>query len=155
MRIERGLVFTGKYFTGRIEVLFVDEYNDILRVGLQKQNGTHLSNWNEEWNLEHTKIGFVHGDYFFDEEIEMDKKYKLLTHILAVPSSHTEAVPFCKLNDNDFFYEPWSNGTAKYKKVNKSKAKCIGLTSEQSIHVLGKEEFYNPNTKCIVFPNDT
>ncbi len=67
--MEIGTIFTGKHFKGRVEVLGIDEANNILRVSLTKPNisngkTTSFSNWNEDWNLKHTKVGFEQGEYF-------------------------------------------------------------------------------------------
>ena len=68
-QLKAGMTFTGtpQCFTGRIEVLQVDEANNTLRVSLTKKNDTLVSNWNEDWNLQHTIWGFERGDYFFKE----------------------------------------------------------------------------------------
>jgi hypothetical protein len=66
MELKVGMTFTGseQCFTGRVEVLEIDEPNNRLRVGLTKKNETFVSNWNEDWNLQHTIWGFERGDYF-------------------------------------------------------------------------------------------
>jgi len=66
MELKVGMTFTGneQCFTGRVEVLEIDEPNNRLRVGLTKKNDTFTSNWNEDWNLQHTIWGFERGDYF-------------------------------------------------------------------------------------------
>jgi len=66
MELKVGMTFTGskQCFTGRVEVLKIDEPNNRLRVGLTKKNETFNSNWNEDWNLQHTIWGFERGDYF-------------------------------------------------------------------------------------------
>lgn len=66
MELKVGMTFTGseQCFTGRVEVLEIDEPNNRLRVGLTKKNDTFNSNWNEDWNLQHTIWGFERGDYF-------------------------------------------------------------------------------------------
>lgn len=57
MDLEIGLVFTGKWFTGKIEVLEVKEQTNELKV--------HLNNsWGETWNLAHTRQGIINRDYF-------------------------------------------------------------------------------------------
>jgi len=63
MKIEKGLVFTGKHFTGRVEVLSVDEKENTIKVDLKTQAGTAVVNWSEDWNLEHTQWGFEGGVY--------------------------------------------------------------------------------------------
>lgn len=66
MELKVGMTFTGseQCFTGRVEVLEIDEPNNRLRVDLTKKNDTFNSNWNEDWNLQHTIWGFERGDYF-------------------------------------------------------------------------------------------
>ena len=56
--IKKGDVFTGKWFTGRVEVEAIE--NNDLHVTLTKDGTT----WTEVWNLEHTIAGFQRGDYF-------------------------------------------------------------------------------------------
>ena len=73
MVIQKGAIFTGKWFTGKIEVTKIEGNN--LFVSLQKKHETHISNWNEIWNLEHTESGFDRGDYFPISESEL-AKYK-------------------------------------------------------------------------------
>lgn len=66
MELKVGMTFTGseQCFTGRVEVLEIDEPNNRLRVSLTKKNDTFTSNWNEDWNLQHTIWGLECGDYF-------------------------------------------------------------------------------------------
>lgn len=66
VELKVGMTFTGNKncFTGRIEVLEIDEPNNRLRVGLTKDNGTFFSNWNEDWDLKITRIGFQIGEYY-------------------------------------------------------------------------------------------
>lgn len=71
MNLEVGSIFTGKWFTGKVEVTKIEE-ND-LHVSLQKKQETFTSNWNEVWNYEHTKIGFRRGDYFPMSENELNQ----------------------------------------------------------------------------------
>ena len=60
--LKKGLVFTGKYFTGRVEVLDLDDSKEEgLHVHLTNENGY---TWEENWNQEHTIVGFERGDYF-------------------------------------------------------------------------------------------
>lgn len=72
MQINKGLVFSGNYFTGRVEVMDVDEKNTILNVHLTKEyqgkEGIRHSQWSEEWNLTHTQTGFTQGEYFKKSE---------------------------------------------------------------------------------------
>lgn len=67
MLIQPGLIFTGLYFTGRVEVISVDEPNNILFVNLTMKYETHTSNWSEEWNLQHVLWGFDKGEYFIKD----------------------------------------------------------------------------------------
>ncbi|NOU19409.1 MAG: hypothetical protein HOO91_17775 [Bacteroidales bacterium] len=69
MKLTIGMTFTGneQCFTGRVEVLEIDELNNRLRVGLTVKHETFFSNWNEDWNLEHTIFGFENGSYFVKE----------------------------------------------------------------------------------------
>ena len=67
--MEIGMIFTGTYFTGRVEVLGIDEANNKLRVALTKplregEKDSGFSNWNEDWDFQHTKLGFDKGEYF-------------------------------------------------------------------------------------------
>jgi hypothetical protein len=66
MELKVGMTFTSseECFNGRVEVLEIDEPNNRLRVSLTKKNDTFNSNWNEDWNLQHTIWGFERGDYF-------------------------------------------------------------------------------------------
>jgi hypothetical protein len=72
MKIKKGLVFSGNYFKGRVEVMEVDEKNNILKVHLTKdyqgKEGIRHSQWSEEWNLVHTQTGFTQGEYFKKSE---------------------------------------------------------------------------------------
>lgn len=66
------MIFTGIYFTGRVEVLGIDEANNKLRVSLTKpiregEKDSGFSQWNEDWSLQHTIWGFDTGDYFFKD----------------------------------------------------------------------------------------
>lgn len=67
-----GMIFTGKYFTGRVEVLEMDEKCNSLQVSLTMpvlENGeiTEFTEWCEEWDLQHSVNGFEVGDYFVKE----------------------------------------------------------------------------------------
>ena len=79
MEFNIGMTFTGSEycFTGKVEVLEVDEPNNILKVKLSAtvngKNGIINLNWDEDWNLQHVIWGFERGDYFikqFDDSIE-------------------------------------------------------------------------------------
>lgn len=79
MEFNIGMIFTGSEhcFTGKVEVLEVDEPNNILKVKLSAtgngKNGIINLNWDEDWNLQHVIWGFERGDYFikqFDDSIE-------------------------------------------------------------------------------------
>jgi hypothetical protein len=69
MKLKVGLTFTGAVlcFTGRIEVLEIDEPNNRLRVGLTKNNGTFFSNWNEDWDLQVVLWGFELDTYYIKD----------------------------------------------------------------------------------------
>lgn len=71
MNLEVGSVFTGRWFTGRVEVTKIEE--NALHVSLQQKHETYISNWNEVWNLDHTKIGFNRGDYFPMSESQLEQ----------------------------------------------------------------------------------
>lgn len=75
MELKVGMTFTGseQCFTGRVEVLEIDEPNNRLRVSLTKKNDTFTSNWNEDWNLQHTIWGLERGDYFVKNFIDYPK----------------------------------------------------------------------------------
>ena len=66
MRIAQGVIFSGKYFTGKVEVLEVKEDSNEVEVQLwHKQYPTGDDSWwFETWNLQHTKWGFERGEYF-------------------------------------------------------------------------------------------
>lgn len=68
MEITKDLVFTGKWFTGKVLVQEVLEDSNELKVRLQSElNATDDDYWwFETWNLEHTRIGFKRGDYFLN-----------------------------------------------------------------------------------------
>ena len=61
--LQKGDVFSGKYFQGRIEVESVSEETNELFVDL-RLNEKNM-NWTETWNLQHTLWGLECGDYFF------------------------------------------------------------------------------------------
>ena len=78
--MEIGMIFTGTYFTGRIEVLGIDEANNKLRVALTKplregEKDSGFSNWNEDWDLQHTKWGFDRGEYFIKNFLDYPPTY--------------------------------------------------------------------------------
>lgn len=63
--MKQGYTFTSTYFTGRVEVIEATEATNQLKVHLtQKRGENEFSQWEENWNLGHTIIGFSHGDYF-------------------------------------------------------------------------------------------
>jgi len=74
MELKVGTTFTGNVhcFTGRVEVLEIDEPNNRLRVGLTKNNGTFFSNWNEDWDLQITLIGLKHREYYIKDFTNSD-----------------------------------------------------------------------------------
>jgi hypothetical protein len=59
VKLTEGLIFTGKHFEGTIQIESIDEAANILNVKLTKE----VSFWREEFNLEHTKVGFENGEY--------------------------------------------------------------------------------------------
>lgn len=66
INIEKGLVFTGMMgcFSGRVEVLSVDKENDKIKVSLTKRiDNERFSQWQEDWELQHTIWGFEKEDY--------------------------------------------------------------------------------------------
>ena len=67
--IYPGMTFTGKHFTGRVEVLSIHPDTNILRVKCTKKYchkyGVQYSQWYEDWDLSVTRIGFDQGEYFF------------------------------------------------------------------------------------------
>ena len=65
MKIEIGLIFTGIWFKGRIEVLKVDEQKNELKVKLNSEKLPKSGDyhWFETWDLKVVKIGFKNGDY--------------------------------------------------------------------------------------------
>lgn len=64
--IRPGAVFSGKWFTGRVEVMQINRAENILKVKLS--NGHPNSMWNEDWDLEIVEIGFRTGDYFWKDD---------------------------------------------------------------------------------------
>ena len=66
MDIINGLIFTGKWFTGKVLVQEVLEDSNELKVRLQRDKYATDDDywWFETWNLQHTKWGFSSGDYF-------------------------------------------------------------------------------------------
>lgn len=70
-KIKKGAVFTGKWFTGRVEVLEVKPKENKLEVKLFSNYDADTEKdyyWFEDWNLGHTLIGFNNGDYFFKSD---------------------------------------------------------------------------------------
>lgn len=57
--IIMGKKFTSKWFKGECEMISCDISKNELGVRITRETGSHT----EEWNLEHTKIGFKNGDY--------------------------------------------------------------------------------------------
>lgn len=68
-----GMEFTGKYFTGNVEVTKIKD-NDLF-VDLEKDG----SNWTETWNLQHVVWGFDREDYFLEYTHKL--KYDLMLHL--------------------------------------------------------------------------
>ena len=68
MEITKGLVFTGKWFKGKVLVQDIIEDSNELKVRLQAEvNATDDDYWwFETWNLKHTRWGFESGDYFLN-----------------------------------------------------------------------------------------
>ena len=71
MELDKGTVFGGKYFKGKVKVLSVDNDNNILSVELtlplnckDESGNERFSIWCENWNLEHTIWGIEGGDYY-------------------------------------------------------------------------------------------
>ncbi|MDC7249488.1 MAG: hypothetical protein PQJ49_06205 [Sphaerochaetaceae bacterium] len=85
MELVTGLKFTGKWFTGKIEVLSVDEDKNELKVYLN-------DSWEETWNLEHTRIGFSRGDYFLSQ-----RQIKTRNLEVAYHTRHYRSSPFKSL----------------------------------------------------------
>ncbi len=63
--IKKGFLFTGKWFTGLVEVLSTNKNDLEVKLRSQINSGSY---WYETWNLEHTKVGFQQGDYFTTKE---------------------------------------------------------------------------------------
>lgn len=63
--LEVGEKFKSKWFEGIIEVMEIDKENNTLLVSISRQTGFSHE---EDWNLEHTMIGFIRGDYFGIED---------------------------------------------------------------------------------------
>lgn len=78
MELKVGTTFTGNRhcFTGRIEVLEIDEPNNALTVSLSFKHETFTSNWNEVWNLEHVIWGFEKGEYYLKEFTDYPQDFK-------------------------------------------------------------------------------
>jgi hypothetical protein len=59
MILKTGTLFTGKHFTGIVEVLSGNDNSNELKVKCSKDG----SEWEETWNLEHTLWGFDLEEY--------------------------------------------------------------------------------------------
>lgn len=66
MELEKGLLFTGRWFKGRVEVLKINEELNELEVMLHRNvnPAKDEQHWFETWNLSHTLTGFNRADYF-------------------------------------------------------------------------------------------
>jgi len=64
IRVTEGLIFTGKNFTGRVEILAFDFPNKILKVECTTKTNEQFNTWPEDWDLQHTIWGFESGEYF-------------------------------------------------------------------------------------------
>ncbi len=66
MEIVEGLIFTGKWFTGKVLVVEVLEDSNELKVRLQYEVDSADDDywWFETWDLRHVRTGFERGDYF-------------------------------------------------------------------------------------------
>lgn len=64
--LKKGMKFTSKHFKGHVEILEILESQNVLKVkSVRRFDRYH----DEDWNLEHTIIGFDRGDYCFSEEL--------------------------------------------------------------------------------------
>lgn len=61
------MTFSDKHFTGRAEVTKILFDENILKVRLTIPVNERYSEWDEDWNLDHTMIGFEDGEYFRKE----------------------------------------------------------------------------------------
>lgn len=66
MEFKNGMKFTSKHFKGHIEVLAVLETENVLKVRSVRRFDRYHE---EDWNLEHTIVGFQRGDYSFSADI--------------------------------------------------------------------------------------
>ena len=66
MKLVKGTIVTGKWFTGKVEVIEVKEASNKLEVKLQHnvEDTEEDYHWFETWNLSHTRVGFGNKDYF-------------------------------------------------------------------------------------------
>lgn len=64
--LTTGAVFMSKHFKGHVEVLEMKESDNVLQVKVIR---SHEHYHQEDWNLEHTLVGFQRGDYFFSESL--------------------------------------------------------------------------------------
>ena len=70
-KLSAGVTFKSKHLKNtRIEVLNIDILNNILKVKINKKLESHLSDWNEEWNLQHTLWVFEDGTYELENNFE-------------------------------------------------------------------------------------
>lgn len=111
MHIEKGLIFTGQWFTGKVEVIEVKEETNELKVKLQskvdaKETDSH---WFETWNLKQTSYGFDRADYFLIdrtmrsikqilEEVEKSDTLKDLVYLWNEIAINKKKYPLIEIN---------------------------------------------------------
>lgn len=69
MELKIGLLFTGKYFTGTVEVLEIKRQTNELEVRCKNTDHTSSQWWFETWDLGVTERGFSSGDYFITPKL--------------------------------------------------------------------------------------
>jgi hypothetical protein len=65
MELLPGITFTGKHFTGRVEVLAINEEHNVLWVRCTSRINGHCSQFTEHWDLQHVRWGIEQGEYTY------------------------------------------------------------------------------------------
>lgn len=102
MQLRIGLLFTGKWFTGIVEVLEIKRSTNELEVKCRNSDHSSSDWWFETWDLGVTERGFGTRDYFISSELE---KQNDLNDPIMKPSL--------------FLERPWSSirGKSEYETV--------------------------------------
>lgn len=74
--VKPGSIFTGKWFTGMIEVISINHSENELHVLLTSSDNKSYQ-WKETWDLELTEIGFKYGDYFWQTDFDGYPEFRL------------------------------------------------------------------------------